>query len=252
VTVAHAGRGPGGPWTLAPALIELEAEADRIAPRRSTASDGSIGDAAHAARKSSHHNPEEEGAVDSVDALDITHDPKNGMDIHAHVRAWVARLDPRLEEVISNGQIWTYMRRREGWRPYRGSNMHRTHGHVVVKNSHRNDRSPWFVSVPPFPTKPTPPPYRPPTPPPAPTLTPDPEEDEMAIYVRLDVKKGSHPHAGRIEAVTAMHRRWVPADELALFTFLGGKIVNCPTAKAYNAWTSTKEPVGKNGLRGPI
>ncbi len=147
---------PGKGWKLAPALIALEAEADRLAPERRRTSDGSIGDAAHAARKSN-HNPD--GGY--VDALDISHDPENGMDIHAHVRAWVARLDPRLEEVISNGRIWTYERRAEGWRPYKGQNMHTLHAHITVKNSHRFDESPWFAGVPAFPTKPIPPPYTP-------------------------------------------------------------------------------------------
>jgi hypothetical protein len=153
VTVPHSGKG----WRLAPALIALEAEADRIAPRRRRTSDGSIGDQAHAARKSN-HNPD--GGY--VDAFDLSHDPANGMDAHAHVRAWVARLDPRLEEVISNKRIWTYDRRSEGWRAYKGENGHTLHAHITVKNSHRFDTSPWFSGVPAFPTKPVPPPVPPP------------------------------------------------------------------------------------------
>ena len=74
----------------------------------------------------------------------------------------------------------------------------------------------------------------------------------MAVLVRLNMKKGAHPHAGRIESVTAMHRRWVPANELALHMALGGKIVDCPTAAAFNAWTSNKQPVGSNPLNGGL
>jgi hypothetical protein len=205
---------------------------------------GSIGDMAHRLRKS-HHNPD--GGF--VDALNISHDPAKGMDIHAFARAMVARQDPRLEEVISNRRIWTYARRSEGWRPYTGVNGHTLHAHFVVKNSHRNDRSPWFRSVTPFPTKPLPPPYAPPTPPPAP-IAPQEDDDDMATYIRLSQK--NHKHTGRVEAVTAVHRRWVPANELQLYTFLGGKIIDCRDVKSFNAWTSNKSPVGTNGIAGPI
>ncbi len=152
MTVPHSGKG----WRLAPALIALEAEADRIAPRRRRTSDGSIGDQKHKARKSN-HNPD--GGF--VDAFDLSHDPANGMDAHGQVRAWVARQDPRLEEVISNRRIWTYERRSEGWRPYKGDNPHTLHAHITVKNSHRFDTSPWFGSVVPIASQPLPPPYNP-------------------------------------------------------------------------------------------
>jgi hypothetical protein len=97
--------------------------------------------------------------------------------------------------------------------------------------------------------RPVPAPTPTPTPPP---VVPDPEDDDMATYIRLNMAKGSHPHAGRVEAVTAMHRRWVPGNEFALVNFLGGKVVNCPDAKSYNAWTSNKQPVGTNPINGPL
>ncbi len=154
MTVPHSGRG----WRLAPALIALEAEADRVAPKRRRTSDGSIGDRAHAAR-ASNHNPDRGW----VDAIDISHDPARGMDIHAHVRSWVARQDPRLDEVISNHRIWTHDRRKEGWRPYSGENGHTFHAHITVRDSHRHDTSPWFGSVL-LPTKPNPHPHPQPAP----------------------------------------------------------------------------------------
>lgn len=228
--VPHSGKG----WRLAPALIAMEAEADRIAPRRRRTSDGSIGDQAHAARKS-HHNPD--GGY--VDALDISHDPANGMDVHAHARAMIARQDPRLEEVISNRQIWTWARRAEGWRRYTGANGHTIHAHFVVKNSHRNDTSPWFKSGLPFPTKPVPPPY---TPPPAPT-----EDTDVTAYIRLN--KPGHALHGRIEAVGDFHRRHIATKgELDLLTFLGAKIQNVDPA-GWNNLTANKAVVDSKGAR---
>jgi len=91
-----------------------------------------------------------------------------------------------------------------------------------------------------------------PTPEPPPAGVPADQEDDMAVHIRLALAKGKHPHAGRIEVVTAMHRRWMPADELALHQALGGKIIDCKTAKQYNAWTANKVPLGTNGITGPI
>lgn len=85
--VATRGRG----WQLAPSLVAMVEEADRLAPARSRASDGSIGDGAHASRKSD-HNPDQGW----IDAVDITHDPAGGFDAHAHARNVAARHDPRI------------------------------------------------------------------------------------------------------------------------------------------------------------
>lgn len=161
MTVPHSGTWHGGRWKLAPCLVAMEAEADRIAPRRRRTSDGSIGDQAHAVRRSD-HNPDEEGVTDWVDALDISHDPANGMDIHAHARTIAARRDPRIDYIISNRRIWS--RANPTWRTYKGDNPHTLHAHFSVVDAHRGDTSPWFNAVPLFPTGPTPPPYNPPGP----------------------------------------------------------------------------------------
>lgn len=169
MTVPHSGTWPGGRWKLAPCLVAMEAEADRIAPRRRRTSDGSIGDQAHAVRRSD-HNPDEEGVTDWVDALDISHDPANGMDIHAHARTIAARRDPRIDYIISNRRIWS--RANPTWRTYKGDNPHTLHAHFSVVDAGRGDTSPWFNAVPLFPTGPTPPPYNPPGP--APFTPPSP------------------------------------------------------------------------------
>lgn len=129
-----------GPWgRLAPSLVALVEEADRLAPNRSRASDGSVGDLAHASR-SSFHNPEDE----VVDAVDLTHDPARGFDAHAKVREIVARGDDRLDHVISDGEIWSEVK--PYWRTYTGPNPHTKHAHIAVKRNAAGRRStaPWW------------------------------------------------------------------------------------------------------------
>jgi hypothetical protein len=133
--VATSGRG----WRLAPSLVTMVNEANRLAPRRSKRSDGSIGDAAHQSR-SSFHNP----WTGHVDALDLTHDPKNGWDAHARARWVVARGDTRLDHVISDRQIWS--RRLPRWRAYTGANPHTSHAHFAVRReaAGRNGTGLWW------------------------------------------------------------------------------------------------------------
>lgn len=201
MTVPRSGRG----WRLAPALIAMEAEADRIAPRRRRTSDGSIGDQAHASRKSD-HNP----SGGFVHALDLSHDPAGGFDAHARARE-VARnvtngVERRIKYIISNRQIFS--RKSDGWkwRSYTGANGHTQHAHFSIEASGRNDTSPFFASVPFFPTGPIPPPYRPPAPTPPPV---QPEEAPMAaeiLVVDLD-----HPRKGQVwEFFGDRTRRMVP------------------------------------------
>ena len=153
-----------GSWgRLAPSLVTMVNEADRLAPNRSKTSDGSLGDAAHAAR-SSFHNP-----LDGyVDALDLTHDPLNGWDVHARAGELVARGDGRLDHVISDRQIWSAAQ--PVWRSYTGTNPHIHHAHFAVRRNLAG-RSPtglWWPAV--AVTVPTP------VPPPIP------EDDEMFSY----------------------------------------------------------------------
>lgn len=173
MTVAHAGRG----WRLAQSLIALEAEADHLAPRRSRASDGSIGDQAHRQRKSD-HNP----SGGYVHGLDLTHDPAGGFDAHAHARAVALRADPRIEYVISNGQIWERQTKR--WKRYRGQNPHNHHAHFSIRHtsSARNDAGPWLAGIPARPPVAQPPAStQTPAPPPAP-LAPNEEDDDMIVF----------------------------------------------------------------------
>jgi hypothetical protein len=137
--VAIAGRG----WVLAPCLVRLIEETDRLFPNRSTASDGSIGDPAHQARVSD-HNPD--GGF--VDAVDITDDDANGCDVSVLVHHLVASKDSRIKYVIHNRTIW------RGYAkpglpaftptPYTGSNAHMLHAHISVEDVARNDTRTWW------------------------------------------------------------------------------------------------------------
>lgn len=115
-------------WRVARSLDALRDEIDAVAPRRSKRSDGTIGDAAHAASDSD-HNPNDQ---DVVTARDFTHDPGSGADMHRISRQIVAKLPKALKYVIWNKQIWSRARASEGWRRYSGSNPHTTHMHVSV------------------------------------------------------------------------------------------------------------------------
>lgn len=155
--VAKSGMGPNGAWRLAPALVAMYEEANRIAPNRRKSSDGSIGDAAHSARTSD-HNPDIEPGPDWVDALDITHDPVNGMDIHKRLRVVALRvtkgLEKRVSYLISNDEIFSKKNGVWAWRPYPGENEHRLHGHISVNDEYRHITDPWFDVTTPTPPKP--------------------------------------------------------------------------------------------------
>ena len=140
VTV-HSGRG----WRLAPSLIALEDEVNRIWPRRSQASDGSIGDSAHRHRKSD-HNP----AGGWVTAIDLTNDPRVGLDIHAQMRTLAARGDRRASTSSATvrygaGARVASLQRRQPAHPPR-PHQHRQHArcpqrHVAVAGVDRRQRT---------------------------------------------------------------------------------------------------------------
>lgn len=149
-------------WRAARSLDVLLDEVNSIAPGRSKASDGTIGDTAHAASDSD-HNPNASGVVT---ARDFTHDPAKGADMHRISRRIVAKLPRALKYVIWDRKIWSRARASEGWRPYRGSNPHTRHMHVSVgrgPDGHStgpyDDTSAWGLraggGTPPRPSQPT-------------------------------------------------------------------------------------------------
>jgi hypothetical protein len=143
-------------WILVPSLVSLRNEFNRLAPQRDKASDGSIGDVAHA-QSPSDHNPDETGRTpyedadntNEVHAIDVDRDlRKAGWSMDKAVEIIVVRhrsgRDDRLQNVIWNRRIWS---RQWGWtaRTYTGANAHTQHAHFSARytTAQENDARPW-------------------------------------------------------------------------------------------------------------
>lgn len=138
-------------WRVAKALETLRSQINAAHPGRSKASDGTIGDAAHASRNSDHNPWVKDGATGVVTALDITHDPANGVDIQRLADALVASRDDRIKYIIANGRIVSGTGQKQPawqWRNYTGSNQHTRHIHVSVKSTKAayDSTAPWTIS----------------------------------------------------------------------------------------------------------
>lgn len=135
-------------WRVALSLDILLRQLNERAPSRSKASDGSIGDAAHATRDSD-HNPHYGPGI--VTARDFTHDPVGGLDGQWLADTLARFRDPRIKYVIWNRRImdarpefqpWT-------WQPYAGTNPHTKHVHLSVVASPLCDNvRRWTLDVP--------------------------------------------------------------------------------------------------------
>jgi hypothetical protein len=127
-------------WVLIPAGRALFAAFDDLAPGRDTASDGAVGDAAHAA-ETSDHNPDETGSVpihdadhvNEVHAIDVDDDLRTpGLTMEAVVQFVLGRVrsgaERRLRYMIYNRRIWEAD---NGWaqRTYTGASAHTEHAH---------------------------------------------------------------------------------------------------------------------------
>jgi hypothetical protein len=150
-------------WVLIKSLTSLRAELDKIAPKRSKVSDGSIGDAKHKT-ESSDHNPDDTAgsrtpgtdrdSIPEVHAIDATEDLRQpGWSMDRVVQIVVLRhrtgLDDRLQNVIHKGIIWS---RSWGWtaRKYNGTDQHYGHAHFSgrygsgsTNSNPENDTKPW-------------------------------------------------------------------------------------------------------------
>lgn len=126
-------------WHLAPALAVLRAEVNARWPERDRASDGTVGDTAHAASKSD-HNPNARGCVNAVDI------DKDGVNIAEIIR--VAEQHPSVHYWIFDRQIAD---RDSGFRrvSYSGANPHDKHLHISIRQTAaaENDRRPWGLTV---------------------------------------------------------------------------------------------------------
>ena len=120
-------------WRVAPCLLTLLGQVNGLAPLRNKASDGTIGDAAHATRASDHNPWVMDGGTGIVTAMDITHDPPGGCDANRLAEAIRQNRDPRVKYVIWNRQIVSSTVSPWTWRPYSGSNPHTKHMHISVR-----------------------------------------------------------------------------------------------------------------------
>lgn len=132
-------------WRVAKALLTLRDQVNARFPERDKSWDGTIGDTAHSSRKSD-HNPNEAGVVC---AMDITHDPENGVDSYKMAEQLRLGGDSRIKYVISNKKIFSSTQSPWVWRKYSGSNPHDHHVHISVKSPARyyDDTAPWELSM---------------------------------------------------------------------------------------------------------
>lgn len=126
-------------WHLAPSLAQLRAEVNARWPKRSKRSDGTIGDAAHSARKSD-HNP---NARRSVNAIDIT---ASGIDTGALIAA--AKKHPSVRYIIFNRRIMNRDIGNFKARRYTGANPHTAHVHISIYQSRTAEqrRQSWGIA----------------------------------------------------------------------------------------------------------
>lgn len=145
--------GPPPPWRVAKALVRLRTQVNQLAPSRSKASDGAIGDPAHQSRASDHNPHIRDAGVGVVSAVDITHDPDRGCDASAIAASLLESRDPRLKYIIWNRRIVaSYAANGHAawkWRAYSGKNPHNHHVHISVsaEKRHFDAERDWTVRV---------------------------------------------------------------------------------------------------------
>lgn len=114
------------------AAVALLRQANALAPKRKKASDGLLPSVAHFRQNpNSDHN--------SGHAVDLTHDPLNGMD--CKVIYSKLQKDKRVKYLIFKGRIWS---RSKGENVYSGANPHNKHLHISIYPEYENDTSDWF------------------------------------------------------------------------------------------------------------
>jgi hypothetical protein len=143
-------------WRNAACLPVLRSPVNARFPNRDKASDGTIGDEAHA-RTESDHNPDENGVVRAQDFDDDTRDPQEpSLGKWLGERLRLSR-DPRISYFISYGRIFygPAVAARRGvqpwtWLVYTGTrDPHDTHCHLsVVDGPAADDTRPWVLQLP--------------------------------------------------------------------------------------------------------
>jgi hypothetical protein len=118
-----------------PAAIAVLRQATAISPLRMKASDGLLPSNAHLKQSpTSDHN--------TGLAVDLTHDPKNGIDCVAIFEK--LKEDKRVSYLIFQGKIWSREKASQGNRKYTGTNSHSKHLHISIESTMATDTTPWF------------------------------------------------------------------------------------------------------------
>ena len=118
-----------------PAAMAVLRQATALRPMRKKASDGLLPSAAH--MKQSPNSDHNTGL-----AVDLTHDPKNGIDCADIFEK--LKDDKRVKYLIFQGKIWSKEKTEQGDRQYTGSNSHHKHLHISINPAMAADTSPWF------------------------------------------------------------------------------------------------------------
>lgn len=126
-------------WRVAKSLLTLRAQYNAAYPSRSTAYDGTIGDASHQARPSD-HNPGPDGIVQ---AMDLTATQAVG-DVLAEAALATLKARGQKGYVIWDRCIANPSVRGGAWRRYNGSNPHDHHVHVSV-HSQLDTQKAWLL-----------------------------------------------------------------------------------------------------------
>jgi hypothetical protein len=115
-----------------PAAIAVLRQATALRPKRKKASDGLLPSAAHI-----NQNPDSDHNTGY--AVDLTHDPANGIDCFELYEK--LQDDKRVKYLIFHGKIWS---KKNGESRYTGVNQHNKHLHISINDNCGNDTSPWF------------------------------------------------------------------------------------------------------------
>jgi hypothetical protein len=135
-------------WIVAESLDRLLQQLNALAPHRSKASDGGIGDELHATRDSDHNPWLVLSGQRIVTARDFTHHPAGGLDCAQLRDSLIRARDSRIKYIIFNRQIISGAGGPQPWvrRPYTGSNPHTKHLHLsVVADRRCRDAGPWML-----------------------------------------------------------------------------------------------------------
>jgi LysM repeat protein len=134
-------------YRKAKSLDTLLAQINSAFPSRDKTSDGWIGDAAHASRKSDHNPWVKDGNMGVVTAIDIDEDLNSPVKLQNVIDAICISRDPRVKYIIYEGRITVKGSNLQAWKRYAGTNAHKHHAHISVNSDKKSydDPRPWAI-----------------------------------------------------------------------------------------------------------